>query len=88
MGRPDRIVAVFLLAALAVSFAAPQPAHAFSGLEIASIVIAGIGAVPLVVKGIIKLFATNDEKKESDKTADETATKPPITVSPDQIFEN
>ena len=88
MGRPNRIVAAFLLVALAVSFATPQPAHAFSGLEIASLVSAGVGRVPLVVKGIIKLFATNDEKKESDKTADETATKPPITVSPDQIFEN
>ena len=94
MGRPDRIVAVFLLAALAVSFAAPQPAHAFSGLEIASIVISGAMAITLAVKAVVKLFKSEetdetDKKEATDKPPDgATAKPPPITVSPDQIFEN
>ena len=84
MGKPNRIVLVILVAALAVFVAAPQPAPAFSGLEIASIVIAGISAIPLVVAAAVKLFKTDEKAK--DKPADETVAKPPITVLPEQIF--
>ncbi len=87
MGRPNRIALVILVAALAVFLAAPQPATAFSGLEIASIVIAGISAIPLVVTAAVKFFKTDKtDEKAKDKPADETAAKPPITVLPEQIF--
>lgn len=97
MKRPNGIVLAVLIMALIVLAIAPKLAHAFGALEIASVVIAGVGAVPLVFKAVANFFkeVTKDKtaklsesnKNDNDSVQNENP-KEPITVSPEQIFSN
>ncbi|HEY4524052.1 MAG TPA: hypothetical protein VJK04_04240 [Candidatus Paceibacterota bacterium] len=94
MRKPNKIVLAVLIMALIVLAVAPRPVYAFGGLEIVSVVIAGVMAAPLVFRATVNFFKemAKDEtakppepKKESVQNED---SKEPITVSPEQIFSN